>query len=168
MLVEVVYHESFLVGAVPEHFFCLLAACLEVSGYIFHVFQECYAEPFHWKFFRPVHGPVSICQIVMVHTAELLDAGISAMMVGHQQTFVGDDFSGASSSELHYRILEGRVVDAVNLVRAQAASCLFESLSVHFLQQREHPHSFVCPDSRCKYCQDSQKTNKFLHIMSVC
>ena len=44
------------------------------------------------------------------------------MVVGNQEAAAGDDFTGASATELHDSVLDGRVVDAVYLVRGESGS----------------------------------------------
>ena len=80
----------------------------------------------------------------MLHRAELLDAGVSAVVVGHQKALVGDNLPGASAPELHDGVFEGGVVYAVDLLCGQPAAFLLHHLDVHFLQKRQHPHAFIC------------------------
>ena len=87
----------------------------------------------------------------MFHTAELLDAAVAAMVVGHQKTFGRNNLTRASAAELDDGILERGIVDAVNLFRSKPAPELFHRICVELFQQWKHPHSFVCPEGSGKY-----------------
>ena len=127
-------------------------------GVILHIFEECHGESFAWKFFSTVHRPVSVLEIVVFHAAELLDVAVAAVMVGHEKSFCRDDFSCASAAELHYGILQRRIVYAVDLLRCEFAAEILHGLCVHLLDQRKKPHSLICPHAACKYCQSSNNT----------
>ena len=55
-----------------------------------------------------------------------LDIAVSAVMVGEEQTFVRDDFSGAAASEQDDGVLEGSLVDAVDVFSGE-----FEPFGLH-------------------------------------
>ena len=122
---------------------CLLFGLEQFVGHIFHAFEKCYRQAFHRKLFSAVHCPVSVLKIVMLDRTQFLDTCVAAVVVCQQQAFVGDDFPGTASSELHYRILDGRMVDIVNLFCRKAASGLSHCFDIHPVDEGKQPHSFV-------------------------
>ena len=105
--VQVVRYKGFVVRAVTVHLLRLFPCGIEFIGDIFHIFKESDCKTLYRKFFRAIHRPVSIFQVVMFDAAELLDARIAAMVVGHEQPLIGDDLSRAPSAELHDGIFQG-------------------------------------------------------------
>ena len=79
----------------------------------------------------------------MLIRGEGLDGGISAMVVGHKETLVGDHLSGAAASEDDYGILQGRVVDTIDLLRGKPAAEILHGSGVEFLDEGEEPHSLI-------------------------
>jgi len=100
----------------------------------------------------------------VLHAAVLLDLSVSAVMVGQEQSFRGNHFSCAASSKQYDRILEGCLIDAVDVICSE-----LESLCLHVVDalrdERRQPHSFVCPC--CNACQNSKRNSKkmFFHIV---
>ena len=80
----------------------------------------------------------------MLGAGELLDAAVSAVVVGENQTLAGNHLSGTSAAENHDSVLQGRVVDVVDLFCCELAAVLLHGLDVHLLKKRQQPHSFVC------------------------
>ena len=74
-----------------------------------------------------------------------LDVAVAAVVVCKQQTVSGDEFSGAARAEEYDGILQGRLVDAVNIFRAEP-----EAFRLHVADtlrnQRGQPHAFIRPD----------------------
>jgi hypothetical protein len=77
----------------------------DLFGNVFHAHQERDAKARHRYFLASIHGPIAILEIVMLIAGKGLDAAIAAMVVRHQQAFVGDYFSCASATEYDYGIL---------------------------------------------------------------
>ena len=94
----------------------------------------------------------------MLHRTELLYAAVSAMVVGYKKSLGRYDFSRTSASELHDGILEGRVVDVIDLLWSELAAKFLHCLAVHLLQQRKHPHAFIRHDAAGKYRHGREKT----------
>ena len=65
------------------------------------------------------------------------------MVVGHQQAVAGDELAGAAAAELDDGILDGCVVDAVDLLGREAGAEVTERVAVHLLDQGKKPHSLV-------------------------
>ena len=79
----------------------------------------------------------------MLYGAEALDDAVAAVVVGQQQALRRNDFACAAASEMHDGILEGRMVDIVDVRCRQLAAHLLHGFDVHLLEQREQPHAFV-------------------------
>jgi hypothetical protein len=62
-----------------------------------------------------------------------MDAGVTAMMVGYEQPFIGDDFSGTASAELNYGVFERRRVYIVDVFRRKAAAYIAHGFGVELL-----------------------------------
>ena len=81
----------------------------------------------------------------MFNTAVPLDIAVSAMMICEQQAFVRDHFTGTSTAEKNHRILQGGLIDAVDVFCRE-----FETLCLHvsnpLRDQDREPHPFVRPE----------------------
>ena len=78
----------------------------------------------------------------MFNAAVLLDLAVSAVVVGEEQPLVGDQFSGAAGTEQDDGILEGGLVDAVDIFGGE-----LEALGLHvgdaLGDQGRQPHAFI-------------------------
>ena len=120
-----------------------LACFFDVFRHVRHAFHKGYGKAFARQFLIEVHCPVAVVEVVVLDGAQFLDAGVAAVVVRHQEPVRRDDFPGTSSAELYDGILQGSVVDAVNVFGAQFEAHFLHRSDVHFLEQREQPHSFV-------------------------
>ena len=77
------------------------------------------------QFLFPAHGPEAVGQVVMLHAGVLLDGGVSAMMVGEDQTFGRDDLSRASASEYTDGIFQGDSIRIVDVISFQLQALFF-------------------------------------------
>ena len=100
----------------------------------------------------------------MLRSGECLDVAVAAVVVGNQQTLLGNHFTGAAAAELDDGILQGRMVDAVDLVRGQAAAEIGHGLSVHLLEQRQEPHALIGAGAEGKGRENREGTKNFFHI----
>ena len=62
----------------------------------------------------------------MFHGTVSLYLSVSAVVVGNQQTFRGDELAGASAAEQDYGIFQRSLVDAVDIF-----GCQSEALGLH-------------------------------------
>ena len=83
-----------------------LPGLLENRGDVCHALEELYCETLDGEFIPAAHGPVSVLEIVVLRGAEALDAAVAAMVVGHEQSPVGNDFARAASAELDDGVLQ--------------------------------------------------------------
>ena len=83
-----------------------LPGLLENRGDVCHALEELYRETLDGEFIPAAHGPVSVLEIVVLRGAEALDAAVAAMVVGHEQSPVGNDFARAASAELDDGVLQ--------------------------------------------------------------
>ena len=95
---------------------------------------------------------------------ELLDAAVAAMVVRHQQTFVGDHLSGTAPAEDDDCVLERRMVDTVDLIRGEPATEILHRVRIEFLEERKHPHPLVCHRAESDHEGGREGTNQFSHI----
>ena len=81
----------------------------------------------------------------MLHAAVALDVAVAAVMVGKQQAVRGDEFPGAAGAEEYDGILQGGLIDAVDIFRFEP-----EALGLHVSDalgdQRRQPHPFIRPE----------------------
>ena len=66
-------------------------------------------------------------------------------VVGYKEAVLRNDLTSAAASEMHDGVLQRAVVDAVDLVRGEAAAGFGQRLAVYLLQQGQKPHSFIGP-----------------------
>ena len=100
----------------------------------------------------------------MLVRGKLLDAAVATVMVGHQQSFVGDHLTGAASAEDDDSVLERRMVDTVDLVRGEPATEILHRVRIEFLEERKHPHPLVCHRAEPYHKGGRDGTNQFSHI----
>ena len=134
-----------------RHFACLYFSVDKV-GDVYNAVHETEFQSRGGQFFTAVHGPETICQIIVFHAAVLLYGTVSAMVIGQNQSFRRDDFAGTATAEMHHGILQGNAVGIVNLVGGDEQSEFRHGYFVLLLQVGEHPHTFVgvCgKDRRC-------------------
>ena len=151
--------------------FCLLEQFLALfvvpvaSGDVGHGLEKLHAQTRNGDFLFPAHSPESVLEVVVILAGKGLDAGVAAMVIGHQESAAGDDFPGAPAAELHDRILDGRVVDAVYLVGCQPGPEVCKRLTVNLFEERKHPHSLVCPELESQAQGDGHGNKCLLHFM---
>ena len=80
--------ELFGIGAVLVLFEGGLACLVQQGGHVGHPLEERDGKPIDRQLVLVGHCPVSVLEVVVLRCAELLDAAVSAMMVGHQETLV--------------------------------------------------------------------------------
>ena len=108
-----------------------------------HALQEADGQPRAGELLLAGHGEVAVFQVVVLRGGKGLDIAVAAVVVGHQQAASGDDLSGASAAELDDGVLDGGMGDAVDLLRGEPGAEVAQGVAVHFLQQRQEPHSLV-------------------------
>ena len=96
----------------------------------------------------------------MLRGGEGLDLAVAAVVVRDEQAGAGDDLRGAAAAELDDGVLDGRMVDAVDLVGGEAGAEVAERVCVHFLQQREQPHAFIGPEGGRREHQRGREGNQ--------
>lgn len=65
------------------------------------------------------------------------------MVVGEDEAIVGHNLARASASEDDDGVLDGAVVDAVDLLGREAAAFLLHDIDVVAAQEAENPHTLV-------------------------
>ena len=118
-------------------------AVLEGRGYVLHAFEEGNRKAGNGKFHLAVEGPISVFQIIVLRGREALDAAVTAVVVGYEQAFAGNNFTGASPAELHDGVFEGRMVYGIDVVRGEAAAEVAHRFGVELLEKRKEPHALV-------------------------
>ena len=73
---------------------------------IFDTFDKCELQSRSREFFVSGSSPETISQIIVLNTTMLLDGGVATMVIGQNQTFGWDNFSGTSASEYTYGIFK--------------------------------------------------------------
>ena len=124
---------------------------LKVLGDVGHTLEEKYGESRNRELFAALHCPVAILEVVVLRGRKALDAAVAAVVVSYEETLVRDYLSGAAAAELDDCILEGRVVDVIDVFCRQFAAHVLHDLAVHLLEQRQKPHALISPDTCCKH-----------------
>ena len=113
-------------------------------GHILHPLENLHGQTRIGQLLVPAHRPETILEVVMFDTRMALYLGISAMMIGEQKTVRGDDFARATSAEEHDCILQGGLIDTVDVLGAE-----LESLGLHvtysLADKGWKPHSVIRP-----------------------
>ena len=88
-----------------RHFACLYFSVDKV-GDVYNAVHETEFQSRGGQFFTAVHGPETICQIIVFHAAVLLYGTVSAMVIGQNQSFRRDDFAGTATAKDTYSIFQ--------------------------------------------------------------
>ena len=149
-----------------DHIFlplALLQSLLHLVGDIGETFQETDGKPLCIKFLIGIHRPESIFQIVVLYGAELLDSRITTVMVGKEEALIRDYLSRTAVAENDNCVLQRRIVQVIYFLRSNLKSQFCHPAAVHFLQQRQKPHSLIRPhgSERQKEQHQAQKFNFF-------
>ena len=145
-----------------------VGACGDLVRHVRHALQETHGQARAGEFFLPRHGEVAVFQVVVLRGGEGLDVAVAAMVVGHEQAASGDELAGTASAELDDGILDGGMVDAVDLVRSEPGAEVVQGLAVHLLEQRKEPHSLVgAQGGRHEQQSGGNGKEKFLHIANI-
>ena len=110
---------------------------------VFHAHQEGDGEAGAGDFLAKVLGPVTIHEVVVLVRGQALDAAVTAVVVGDQETLVADHFTGAAAAKVDDGVFQGGFVDGVDFLRSQLAAGRLEVFSVELFQEGQEPHSFV-------------------------
>ena len=108
-----------------------------------HAFHEGNGKPGHRQLLAVVHCPIAVGEVVMLDGGKALDGAVAAVVVGQQQASGRDHLAGAAAAEMHHGILQGRMVDIVDVRGRELAAHLLHGLDVHLLEQREQPHALI-------------------------
>ena len=87
-----------------------------LRGHILHPLEETHGQAPVRQLLALVHGPETVFEIIMLDTAVALDETVAAVMVSEQKALVGDNLPGAPASEEHDRVLQGSLVDAIDVL----------------------------------------------------
>ena len=89
------------------------------------------------------HGPESVGQVVVLHRAVLLYGVVTAVVVGENQSFGGDDFAGATAAEDDYGVFHRGAVGVVDVVDIDEQTGLFQLFAVLLFEEGQEPHAFI-------------------------
>ena len=65
------------------------------------------------------------------------------MMIGQHKTFSRNDFTGTTTSEMHYSILQADAVRTIYFINADIQSHIIHGGRILFFQISQHPHPLV-------------------------
>ena len=115
----------------------------DLVRHVGHALQEADREARAGQLLVAGHGEVAVLEVVVLGGGERLDVAVAAVVVGHEQAAAGDDLAGAAAAELDDGVLDGRVVDAVDLLRGEPGAEVAQGVAVHLLEQRQQPQALV-------------------------
>ena len=119
------------------------------------------------QFFGTAFGPEAVRQVVVLHAGVLLDGGISAVVVGQDEAFGRDDFTGTSSAEDADGILQRYAIGVIEVVGFQLQTLFLHHIDgILLLHQLKQPHAFVGLRREGECCGESR--NKVLLDFHVC
>ena len=114
----------------------------DLSGDILHAHEACDGEPRARDFLVASHGPEAIGQVVVLDGTVAHDVAVAAVVVGEEQPFLADEFTGAAATEEEDGVLEGGVVDVVDILSADVHAGLLHGGLVA-LEEHRNPHTLV-------------------------
>ena len=124
--------------------------------------DETHAQPGRRQLLGLRHGPETVLQVVVLDGRKSLDRPEAAVVVGEQKSFGRDDLARATAAEDDDRILQRRLVDAVDLLGGEFAPAFLHVSDVHFLKVGQHPHTLV-GQGRSRHAQCGEKHKESLH-----
>ena len=142
-------NESINVRAVSVGLACLSLCRRDDVRNVCHRLKKLDSQPLAWKLLAAVHRPKSVLKVVVFHAAECLNVRVSAVVVRYKQSFIGDDFSGATAPELDNSVLQRHPVGIINLFRRKLAAVFLQVLCIHLFEQRQQPHALVRRNRKC-------------------
>ena len=75
----------------------------------------------------------------------ILYGTVTAVVVGEDQTFLRDEFPGASSAKKHNGILHRGLVDAVNILSSKLESIFLHEFYIILFGQYRYSHTLISP-----------------------
>ena len=116
---------------------------LDAVGHVFHPYEESNGQPFGREFLFHRGSVKTVVQVVVFRGREVGDGTETAVVVGQHQAVGRHHFRGAAVAEDRHRILERRVIDAVDLFRSQLQAMLLHVHIVEPLDKDRQPHTLV-------------------------
>ena len=119
------------------------------GGDILHAHEDGGGEAGVGEFLRHVVGPEAVAQVVVLDGGVLLQFAVAAVVVGGDESFVGNDFTGAEVPEgtAFVAKADDGVLDAVLVDGIDVFGREFETGFLHvgivFADEREEPHALV-------------------------
>src|ERR1700733_2354999 len=96
-----------------------LQGIFHLRGDVFYLQQEVDIQPPGGDLFFLVPGIESVMEIVMLDGTGRGDRLISAVMIGKDQSLAADDLAGAAPAENNDGVLDGSLIDAIELRRGE-------------------------------------------------
>ena len=114
----------------------------DAVGDLLHADQEAHVETLVRELFGAGAGPETVGEVVVLDGRMALDGVVTAVVVRQQQSFRGDEFSGAAAVEEHHGILHRGAVDRIDLFGRES-----ESFGAHVVDaggdEAREPHALV-------------------------
>ena len=89
-------------------------------------------------------GPKPVRQVIVLRRAEALDGAVRTVVVGEHQALRRNDLRRAAPAvQTHDGVLQGGVVDVVDVLGAQTQASLLHACFVDALKHVEEPHALV-------------------------
>ena len=131
----------------------------QAVGHLFHAHQPPHPQPLVGQLFRAVARPESVGQVVVFDGRMALYGAVTAVVVGHEQSFGRDQLARAAAVEEHDGVLHRRFVDGVDVFGREA-----ESLGAHvvdpFADQARQPHPLVGAGLRGGDCRQRRQQDR--------
>ena len=112
------------------------------GGDIIHPLEETHGQAGIGKLLSAVHRPETVLEVVVLDARMPLDVAVAAVVVGEQQALVRDELSGTTGSEKNDGILQGSLVDTVNVLGGK-----LETFGLHIgdtlRNKSRQPHAFI-------------------------
>ena len=112
-------------------------------GDILYVVEEQHRKTFVRKFLIFAVSPEAVFQVVVFHGGVGLHLAKTAVVVGEQQSFGGDELTGATAAELHNGVLEAGLVETEDLFGRQLAAKSLHVSQILPVDGIGQPHAFV-------------------------
>ena len=145
------------------------------AGNVFHTNQDGGCEAGVGEFLGHVVCPETVAQVVVLDGGVLLQFAVAAVVVGGDESFVGNDFTGAEVPEgtavvakADDGVLDAVLVDGIDVFGREFETG-FLHVGIVFANEREEPHALVGAAGGGGQNQQgqSQSEDDFLHAVNV-
>src|SRR5450432_510546 len=145
-----------------------LQGIFHLRGDVFNFHQEVGIQAPGRYLFLFAPGIESVMQVIMLHGAGGSDRLVPAMMVRKDQPLVAHDLAGTTAAENNDGVLDGSLIDAIELRCGELKPFFYHVIIDLLAQQERKPHAFIGKHAKQKGGQHYRQKKLFWHNVNFC